>query len=166
MRPSPRFQICQPERILSTLFIVFVCPVALQKYSWQIMMTYSIVVGRGPPLQGPKSGILSNTRKRIVRGDTCWQSKRGFIGSRHQGAEQQGTGTRRAAPPRGSQSRVLWWWDWFPGGLWPVILIQSPSWWHTHRSAKKDAREGFWEVDGHAVSPFDLSKLFRLVVAY
>ena len=25
----------------------------------------------GGPLQGPKSGLLSNTQKRIVRGDTC-----------------------------------------------------------------------------------------------
>ena len=24
---------------------------------------------------------------------------------------------------------------------WPIILIQSPSWWHTHRSAKMDASE-------------------------
>ena len=27
------------------------------------------------------------------------------------------------------------------GGLWPIIVIQSLSWWHTHRSAKMDASE-------------------------
>ena len=27
-------------------------------------------------------------------------------------------------------------------------------------------REGFWEVVGHVVSPFHLSQLFQLVVAY
>ena len=30
----------------------------------------------GGPLPGPKTGLLSNTRKWIVWGDTCWQSKR------------------------------------------------------------------------------------------
>ena len=30
----------------------------------------------GTPLQGPKSGLLSNTWKKIVGGDMCWQSKR------------------------------------------------------------------------------------------
>ena len=30
----------------------------------------------GGPLPGPETGLLSNTRKWIVRGDTCWQSKR------------------------------------------------------------------------------------------
>ena len=30
-----------------------------------------VVVGMGGPLQGPKTGLLSNTWKRIVQGDTC-----------------------------------------------------------------------------------------------
>ena len=30
----------------------------------------------GGPLPGPETGLLSNTQKWIVRGDTCWQSKR------------------------------------------------------------------------------------------
>ena len=29
----------------------------------------------------------------------------------------------------------------FPSGLWPIILIQSLSWWRTHCSAKMDASE-------------------------
>ena len=29
----------------------------------------------------------------------------------------------------------------FASGLWPIILIQSLSWWRTHRSAKMDASE-------------------------
>ena len=45
---------------------------------------------------------------------------------------------RRTALPRGLQSWVLWWWD-FPGCLWPIILIQSLSWWCMHHSAKMDA---------------------------
>ena len=34
---------------------------------------------KGGPLHGPKSGLLSNTRKRIVWRDTCWQSKRSDV---------------------------------------------------------------------------------------
>ena len=37
---------------------------------------HEIVVGRGQLLHGPKSGLLSNTWKRIMQGDTGWQSKR------------------------------------------------------------------------------------------
>ena len=42
--------------------------------------------------------------------------------------------------------------------LWPIILTQSPSWWHMHCLAKMEAREGFWEVIEHVVSSFDLSR--------
>ena len=39
------------------------------------------------PLSGPEIGLLSDTWKRIVRGDTCWQSKR-FYWEGHRGGEQ------------------------------------------------------------------------------
>ena len=39
------------------------------------MTSVYIVVGRGP-LPGPETGLLSNTQKWVVRGDTCWQNKR------------------------------------------------------------------------------------------
>ena len=58
------------------------------------------------PLQGPESRLLSNTWKRIVRGDTCWQSKR-FYWERTSGWKAVGKGTQE----NGSQSWVLWWWD-------------------------------------------------------
>ena len=35
----------------------------------------------GGPLPGPETGFLSNTQKWIVRGDTCWQSKRFYLES-------------------------------------------------------------------------------------
>jgi len=37
---------------------------------------------------------------------------------------------------------------------------------HTSFSQDRCQREGFWEVVGHVVSPFHLSQLFQLVVAY
>ena len=43
------------------------------------------------PAQGPKSGLLSNTWERIVRGDMCWQSKR-FYWERAPGQRAGGEG--------------------------------------------------------------------------
>ena len=48
----------------------------------------------GGPLPGPTTGLLSNTRKWIVRGDTCADKARDFIGKGHRSGEQQGKGTQ------------------------------------------------------------------------
>ena len=48
----------------------------------------------GAPLPGPETGLLSNTRKWIVRGDTCADKARGFIGKGCPGGEQKGKGTQ------------------------------------------------------------------------
>ena len=48
----------------------------------------------GGPLPGPENGLLSNTQKRIVRGDTCADKARDFIGKGHPGGEQLGKGTQ------------------------------------------------------------------------
>ena len=45
------------------------------------------------PLPGPETGLLSNTWKWIVRGDTCWQSKR-FYWERAPGWRAVGKGTQ------------------------------------------------------------------------
>ena len=45
----------------------------------------------GGSLPGPETGLLSNTRKWIVRGDTCWQSKR-FYWERAPGWRAVGSG--------------------------------------------------------------------------
>ena len=42
----------------------------------------------GGPLTGPETGLLPNTRKRIVRGDTYADKARDFIGKGHPGGEQ------------------------------------------------------------------------------
>ena len=66
---------------------------------------------------------------------------RDFIGKGHLGGEQEGKGTQENSSA--SWLTVL---DFMviglvAGGLWLIILIQSLSWWHTHRSAKMDASE-------------------------
>ena len=48
---------------------------------------------KGDPPPGPEVGLLSNIRKRIVRGDTCWQSKR-FYWERAPGWRAVGKGTQ------------------------------------------------------------------------
>ena len=48
----------------------------------------------GRPLPGPESGILSNTRKSIVRGDTRADKARNFIGKEHSGGDHQYKGTQ------------------------------------------------------------------------
>ena len=54
----------------------------------------------------------------------------------------------------------------FASGLWPIILIQSLSWWCTHRSAKMDASErdsGKW-MDTRCL-PLTFPELFWMAVA-
>ena len=46
------------------------------------------------PLPGPETGLLSNTWKWIVWGDTCADKARDFIGKGHPGGEQSGKGTQ------------------------------------------------------------------------
>ena len=48
----------------------------------------------GGPLPGPKSGLLSNTQKWNVQGDTSADKARDFVGKRNLGGEQQGKGTQ------------------------------------------------------------------------
>ena len=48
----------------------------------------------GGPLPGPEIGLLSNTRKWIVWGDTCAGTARDFIGKGRLGGEQEGKGTQ------------------------------------------------------------------------
>ena len=52
------------------------------------------VAGKGTPLPGPETGLLSNTQKRIVEGDTCADKARDFIGKGRPGGEQEGKGTQ------------------------------------------------------------------------
>ena len=58
-------------------------------YKWLMLL-----LQEGGPLPGPETGLLSNTRKWIVREDTCADKARDFIGKRHLGGEQEGKGTQ------------------------------------------------------------------------
>ena len=121
------------------------------------------VAGRGP-CQGPKLGSCLTLGNEVSE-ETHAAKARDFIGKGRPGGEQEVREPRRAALPRGSQSRVLRWWDESPGGLWPIILTQSLSWWPTHRSAKMDASErdsGKWTDRRCLLLTFP--DLFRLVV--
>ena len=53
-----------------------------------------LLLQEGGPLPGPQSGLLSNTCKLIVRGDTCIDKPRDFIEKRSLGREQQGKRTQ------------------------------------------------------------------------
>ena len=67
-----------------------------------------IVLLEGEPLPEPESGLLSNTWKWIVQGDTCTDKARDFVG---EGRPAESSGVReprRTALPCGSQSQVLW----------------------------------------------------------
>ena len=59
-----------------------------------------------------------------LRRHTCWQGKRLYWEP------------RRTAPLHGLQSWVLWWWDSFPGCLWPTILTQTLSWRYSNCSSQ------------------------------
>ena len=54
----------------------------------------AVVLQEGGPLPGPETGLLSNTWKWIVWGDTCADKARDFIGKGYPGGEQQGKGTQ------------------------------------------------------------------------
>ena len=53
-----------------------------------------LLLQEGGALPGPETGLLSNTRKWIVWGDTCADKARDFIGKGHPGGEQEGKGTQ------------------------------------------------------------------------
>ena len=68
------------------------------------------VLQEGGPLPGPQSGLLSNTRKWVVRGGTCADKGRDFTGKGYLVEHRRVREPRRTALPHGSQSWILWWW--------------------------------------------------------
>ena len=88
----------------------------------------------------------------------CWQSKR-FYGKGHPGGEQQGKGTQEnssAAWLAVSGFMVMG----LVSGLSLANHAGSESFLVVHALFSQDGcqREGFWQVVGHMVSPFDLSR--------
>ena len=117
----------------------------------------TVLLQEGGPLPGPETGLLSNTRKWIVRGDTCADKARNFIGKGHPGGEQEGEGTQENCSA--AWLAVL--------GFMVMELVSgwflanhsnTESFLVAHDSAKMDASKrdsGKW-MDRH-LSPLDLS---------
>ena len=55
---------------------------------------YIVMLQEGRPIPGPKTGLLSNTQKWIVWGDTCADKARDFIGKGHLGWRAVGSGNQ------------------------------------------------------------------------
>ena len=110
-------------------------------------------------LPGSKTGLLSNTRKWIVRGDTSADKARDFIGKGHPGGEQEGKGTQENSSATWlavSGFMVMG----LVSGLSLANHSDSESFLVVHALFSQNwcQREGFWEAVGQVVSPFDLSR--------
>ena len=133
--------------------------------------TFFQLLQEGGPLPGPESGLLSNTRKWIVRGDTRADKARDFIGKGRPGREQEGKGTQKHCSA-----------TWLAvSGFMVMGLVSrlslanhsdSGSFLVAHAWFSQDGfqPEGFWEVGrtyGHMASPLLLTfpEFFRLMVS-
>ena len=109
----------------------------------------------------PETGLLSNTRKWIVRGDTCSDKARDFIGKGHLGGKQYGkVGEGNPGEQLCHMACSL---GFYGDGI-TFLVVLSQSFWlrvlpgSAHLVQPNGCqRKGFWEVVGHVVSPFDLS---------
>ena len=112
----------------------------------------------GEPLPGPEARLLSNTRKWIVRDDTCADKARDFTGKGHPGGEQQDKGTQENCSA-GWLAALGFMVMGLVSGLSLANHSDSEPFLVVHALLSQDGcqREGFWEVVRHVVSPFDLS---------
>ena len=112
----------------------------------------------GEPLPGPETGLLSNTQKWIIWGDTCADKARDFIGEECPGGAQYGKGTQEncsAMQLTISGFMVMG----LVSGLSLTSHSDSESFLVVHALFSQDGCQwGFWEVVGHVVSPLDLSR--------
>ena len=103
--PSRHLILCHPLLVLPSIFP------SIRVFSSESTLCIKwspSVAGKGTPLPGPETGLLSNTQKRIVEGDTCADKARDFIGKGTRVESSRVRESRRTALPCGSQSRVLW----------------------------------------------------------
>ena len=126
---------------------------------------YLTVAGRGTP-SGPESGLLSNTWKWLVWGDTSADKARDFIGKGRLGGEQQGKGTQESSSVTWLAVSGFMVMGLVSGLSLANHLTQSPSCWCTPCSAKMNAREdsGRWSDTWCLLLNFP--ELFQLMVAY
>ena len=122
-----------------------------------------LVLQEGGPLPGPETGLLTNTREWIVWGNTRAEKASDFIGKGRLGGEQEGKGTQE-----NSSAPWLVVSGFMVMGLVSGVCLAHPSdsepFLVVHVLFSQDGRwrEGFWEVVGHVVSPFDLSRTLRV----
>ena len=107
----------------------------------------------GGPLPGPDSGLLSNTWKWILQGDTSADKARDFTGK-----GQWGKGTQENSSATWLTVSSFMVMELVPG-LSLANHSDSESFLVVHALFSQDGcqREGFWELVRHVVSPFDLS---------
>ena len=117
------------------------------------MVRQSFCYRKKDPLPGPETGLLSNSRKCIVQGDTCADKARDFIGKGHPVESSRVREPRRTFLSQGLQfygDGISFW----------VVLSQSfrvlPG--GAGLFSQEGCQRGFWEVGGQVVSPFDLSQ--------
>ena len=116
------------------------------------------VLQEGGLFPGPKYGLLSNTQKWIVWGDTCTSQARDFTEKGCSGGEQEGRGTQEDC-----SSMWLVVSHFMEVGLVSGLSLanhsDSGSFLVVHALFSQDVFQqgGFWGVAGHMVSPFDLS---------
>ena len=147
----------------------------LSRTVWGLILWHAVVLQgtplsqEGGPLPGPKRGLLSNTQKWTLRGDTRADKAKDFTGKGYLGGEQQGKGAQENCSAMwltvfgfmvmGLVSRLS-----LANRLaWPIFgLTQCPSWWRGHLSATVDSSEEdsgrlVGHMEWHLLSPFDLS---------
>ena len=121
---------------------------------------------KGDPFQGPKLGSCLTLGNELSE-ETHADKARDLIGKGHPGGEQEGKGTQENCSAAWLAVLGFMVMGLVSRWLWPIILIQSLSWWRTHHSANMDASErdsGKWMDKQGLFSTFP--ELFRLVVAY
>ena len=152
----------------SYLNLLFFHAVVLFSFNLQVLASVLWYFCRKEdPFQGPEVGSCLTLRNELseeihvlTKQDILW-------GRCAQEESSRVREPRRTTLPRGSQARVLWWWDSFLGCLWAIIMTQSPSWWLTHCSSKMDVSEkdsGRWsDAWCHRLT---FPELFHVVVVY
>ena len=117
-----------------------------------------MLLQEGGPLPGPKRVFFPNTQKWIVQGDTRADKTRDFIVKGCLGREQEGGGTQE-------DCSAMWL---AVSGIMVMGLVSrlflashfdSVSFLVAHALLSQDGCqwEGFWDMVGHVVFPFDLS---------
>ena len=130
-------------------------------FTWPTLSSFVVFLFQeGGALPGPKRGLLSNTRKRIDWGDTCADKARDFTGKGCLGGEQWGKGTQEDCSAAWLAVLVFMVLGWV-SRFFSVSHSDSGSFLVVHALFSQNGcqREGFWEVVGHVLSPFDLSQI-------